>query len=161
VLFLFEFQRGRASDGGEVSLSELIEVPEVQEASRSARQITDSWAAYLEEAREKEPATVREIEKVLRDSGLMELTGSTGTASLPEFLPLLVRRHQQVQAGKFDRGQPKGPWLRLSPDGSRVLLTAQRFQLQRRDRPRVWTDVARHPYRTRSAQAFVAACPIA
>jgi hypothetical protein len=73
---------------------------------------------------------------------------------------VVLRRHSQVQSGKFDKGLPKAAWARLMSSGDRVQLTAQRYQLAQSQRPAIWKDVDRHPYRTGSAFAFIQACNI-
>ena len=80
-------------------------------------------------------------------------------ADASEVMRLVLRRHGQVQSGKFDKGLPKAAWTQLT-GGDKVQLKAQRDRLPASQRPAGWKDVGRHPYRTGSALAFIQACAI-
>src|SRR5262249_22804214 len=77
-----------------------------------------------------------------------------------ELMRLILRRHAQVQSGKFDKGLPKAAWTRLADGGDRVRRTAPRHQLAASHAQEGWKDVGRHPYRTGSPFPFIQECNI-
>ncbi len=102
-----------------------------------------------------------EIERVLNESGILALVSEV--LQEPDVLAVLrrvLRRHDHVQSGKFDKGLPKAPWLRLANGSDSVRLTAQRHQLPSGKCPARWTDEGRHPYRTAGAFNFIEHCEI-
>ncbi len=161
LIFLFERIRGAATDEGEVSLGAMARTEPIQDVTRAIHASTAALRRSLDEARVGNPTTTREVEAVLRESGVLTLVEEIlgGPVDASELLRLVLRRHAQVQSGKFDKGLPKGAWTRLT-DGDRVRLTAQRHQLVPSQRPAGWKDVVRHTYRTGSAFAFIGACDI-
>lgn len=161
VIFLFERIRAAASDETEASLSDLAGLDPVGEADGAIRKSAAALRNSLQAAREINPTTAGEVEVVLRESGILALADDVlrQSADPSEIMRLVLRRHGQVQSGKFDKGLPKAAWTRLTND-DKVRLTAQRHQLATSQRPAGWKDVGRHPYRTGSAFAFIQACDI-
>jgi hypothetical protein len=162
VMFLFERIRGAASDEFEVSLADLARTEQIDDAGQAIRKSAIDLGASLQAAREVDQPTTAEVEAVLRESGILALADDV--LRLPtdatEAMRIVLRRHTQVQSGKFDKGLPKAAWTRLTEGGDRVRLTAQRHQSAASQRPADWTKVGRHPYRTDSAFAFNQACNI-
>jgi len=71
-----------------------------------------------------------------------------------DFILEVMKRHTDVQRGKFDRGRRKMPWLEVNE--GKVCLTMTRagglhFEASKPD------DLAPHPYRLRAADAMIAA----
>jgi hypothetical protein len=162
VLFLFERIRGAVSDESEARLSDLSGVQPVREAAQAIRKSADDLRKRLQTARDVDTTTAGEVEAVLRESGILMLAEEVlrEPADITELMQVVLRRHGQVQSGKFDKGMPKGSWVRLTESNAHVRLTAQRYQLPPSQRPADWKDVGRHPYRTGSAFAFIQACNI-
>jgi hypothetical protein len=162
VLFLFERIRGAASDEAEAHLSDLAGRESMGEAVLVIRGSADDLRRSLQRAHEINGVTGGEVSAVLLGSGILALADAflreSGEAT--ELMRVVLQRHGQVQSGKFDKGLPKGAWVRLIDGGDRVRLTAQRYQLSASQRPANWKDVSRHPYRTGSAFAFIQACNI-
>jgi len=161
VIFLFERIRGAASDEIEASLADLACTEPLEEAAGAIRKSAADLRRNLQAAREVNPMTANEVEVVLRESGILALAEDVlrQPNDASELMRLVLRRHGQVQSGKFDKGLRKAAWTRLS-GGDKVQLTAQRHQLAASQRPAGWKDVGRHPYRTGSAIAFIQACGI-
>ena len=161
VLFLFERIRGAATDEIEASLTNLASVEPVMEAIRAIRKSAAELRNSLQAASYVNPTTAVEVETVMRESGILALADDVlrHPADTSEVMRLVLRRHGQVQSGKFDKGLPKAAWTRLI-DGDKVQLKAQRHRLPASQRPARWMDVGRHPYRTRSALAFIQTCGI-
>jgi hypothetical protein len=161
VIFLFERIRAAASDEIEVSLADLASMEPVDEAGRVIRKSAADLRRSLQAAREVNLKTAGEVEAVLRESGILALADDVlrQPADASDVMRLVLRRHGQVQSGKFDKGLRKAAWTRLTDD-DKVGLTAQRYQLAASQRPVDWKDVGRHPYRTGSAFAFIRACDI-
>jgi hypothetical protein len=162
VVFLFNSIRAAATDAADASLNRLGASSAVKEAavaaSRNARQLQKMLAS----AREVSPSVTSEVAAVFRDSGVASLADdvSQPSADAPSILRTLLKRHHQVQSGKFDKGVPKAAWVAMADAHDRVRLPAQRYQLlpsQRRER---WIDEPRHPYRTAGAFRFIDACRI-
>jgi hypothetical protein len=162
VLFLFERIRGAASDEIEASLADLASLEPVNEARQAILKSAADLGTSLQAAREVNPTAAVEVETVLRESGILALANDVFAqpTDSAELMRLILRRHAQVQSGKFDKGLPKAAWTRLTDSSDRVRLTAQRHQLTASQRPEGWIDVGRHPYRTGSAFAFIQACDI-
>lgn len=162
VVFLFERMRAAASDETEASLAGLASAQPEMEAREAVRKSATDVLTSLNAAREVNPATTAEVEAVFQESGILALANEVlRQATDPiELMRLILRRHAQVQSGKFDKGLPKAAWMRLADGGDSVRLTAQRHQLAASQRPEGWKKVSRHPYRTNSAFAFIQACDI-
>jgi hypothetical protein len=162
VSFLFERIRSAASDEAEARLTDLANTESVSDAADAIRKSAGELQRSLLTAREVNATAVGEVEAVLRESGILSLAADVlrEEADAPELMRVVLRRHSQVQSGKFDKGLPKAAWARLMSSGDRVQLTAQRYQLAQSQRPAIWKDVDRHPYRTGSAFAFIQACNI-
>ncbi len=162
AIFIFERIRGAATDDIEVSLSDLARTEPMQEARQAILKGAASLQWNLQTAREDNATTTAEVDAVLRESGILALANEVlhPATDAAELMRLIVRRHSQVQSGKFDKGLPKAAWTRLADGGDRVRLTAQRHQLPVSQRPATWKDAGRHPYRTNSAFAFIRACDI-
>lgn len=162
VIFLFDQIRGAASDQAEARLADLANVGPIGEAAEAIRKSANELQRILVTAHAVNATTVIELDAVLRDSGILSLAADVlqETADTCGLMRIVLRRHSQVQSGKFDKGLPKAPWARLTNGGDCVQLTAQRYQIGRSQRPAGWKDVGRHPYRTESAFAFIQACKI-
>ncbi len=162
AIFLFERIRGAASDEIEVSLADMASAEPIKQARQAILKSAAGLQANLQAAREVNPTTAVEVEAVLRESGILALANEVlhQATDATELMRLVIRRHAQVQSGKFDKGLPKAAWTRLTDGGDRVRLTAQRHQLAESQRPAGWKDAGRHPYRTNSAFAFIHACDI-
>ena len=162
AIFIFERIRSAVSDEIEVNLSDLSRTIPMQEARQAILKAAESLLRNLQAAREINPATATEVDAVLRESGILSLANEVlhQATDGAELMRCIVRRHTQVQSGKFDKGLPKAAWTRLAEGGDRVRLTAQRHQLPVSQRPSTWKDASRHPYRTNSAFAFIRACNI-
>lgn len=162
VLFLFERIRGAATDEAEARLADLASKNPVAQAAEAIRKSASDLRSSLLTAREVNAATVGEVAAVLQESGILALADDAlqDPADTSELMRVILRRHAQVQCGKFDKGQPKTAWARLTAGDDRVRLTAQRYQLAQSQRPASWKDVGRHPYRSGSAFAFIQACNI-
>ncbi len=159
ALFLFEHLRAVATAEGQAVLSGLAHAPAVLDADKSVRANSEALRASLPAARAISIVSAQDVESVLRESGVLALAQETkDSRDAVAMMRIILRRHGQVQSGKFDRGMPKAPWMRLSDDWESVQLTAQRYELSSSRRPKHWTDVVRHPYRTTSAYAFIEAC---
>lgn len=160
VTFFFERIRGAASDEAEARLIDVANEQSVREAVEAIRKSADELQKNLLTAREVNATVVVEVEAVFRESGILSFAADILREPMdaPELMRIVLRRHSQVQSGRFDKGLPKGAWARLNSNGDRVQLTAQRYQLAQSERPAIWKDVGRHPYRTRSAFAFIHSC---
>lgn len=89
----------------------------------------------------------------LQDIRLFLESATTKTGDSREFILEVVKRHADVQRGKFDRGRRKMPWLEVNE--GKVCLTMTRagglhFEAGKPD------DLAPHPYRLRAADAMIA-----
>ena len=162
VLFLFERMRGAASDEMEASVADLSGTETTKEAREAVCRSAADLQTSLQTARDFNPTTAMEVETVFQESGILALAKEVlcQTTDDVELMRIILRRHAQVQSGKFDKGLPKAAWIRPADGGDRVRLTAQRHQLPASQRPKGWKDVGRHPYRTNSAFAFILACDI-
>jgi hypothetical protein len=162
VLFLFERIRGAASDEPEARLADLAGTESVGEAAQAIRKSAGDLRRSLQTAREVNATTTGAVADVLQKSGILALADEVlrEPADSSELMRVVLRRHGQVQSGKFDKGQPKAAWTQLTDRDDRVRLKAQRYQLAPSQRPARWKDVGRHPYRTGSAFAFIQACDI-
>src|SRR6202011_5548841 len=116
---------------------EVARSEELQQAARTLSGSTLRLRRALAEANEISPTTFREIETVFRDSGILALADAIAqqTDDYVEQLRTILHRHEEVQSGKFDRGERKAPWLRLPSETGTVFLTAQRYQLPVNHRP--------------------------
>lgn len=96
----------------------------------------------------------------MRESGILALAEHIAAAdSVADAARVLLQRHLSVQSGKFDRGHPKAPWLRLDRDTA--YLTSQRNELRGAQHARTWRHIGRHPYRISAAGRFIQQCRIA
>ena len=69
----------------------------------------------------------------------------------------IMRQHEDVQKGKFDRGRRKMPWLEMV--GDRISLTMTRVGGLNKEVTSV-ENIAPHPYRLNSADAMISAAAI-
>jgi hypothetical protein len=162
VLFLFERIRGAASDEAEPRLAALASTEPLGEATQAIRWSAADLRRALQTARDVNASTAGQVAAVLQESGILALADDLlrEPADTSELMRVVLRRHGQIQSGKFDKGVRKAPWVRLADGDDRVRLTAQRYQLPPSERPAGWKEVGRHPYRTESAFAFIQACNI-
>lgn len=161
MLFLFEHLRSVASAEERAALADVARAPVVLDADASVREHDEALRASLPAACDISPPTAWDVEGVLRESGILALAQETAESRDPmAIMRILLKRHEQVQSGKFDRGMPKAPEMPLAGDQETIWLTAQRYELPASQRPKDWTTMVRHPYRTASAYAFIKACRI-
>lgn len=162
AVFLFDSVRGAATDEAEVSLNDVVRLEAVEKAATALRRNAEQLLDSIQLARTCCPTTVQDIDTVLRDSGILSLVADLrkpGDDTL-RLIQIMLNRHNEVQARKFDKGLPKAPWFHLDSAAKSVRLTAQRNQLLAAKRPPQWTDEGRHPYRTYGAFNFIEACGI-
>jgi hypothetical protein len=161
MLFLFEHLRAVASAEGRAVLGDVARAPVVVDADKSVRENGEALCASLPAAGGISPITAQDVGGVLRESDVLALVQeAAGTRDPVAMTRIILRRHEQVQSGRFDRGMPKAPWMRLSGDEESAYLTMQRYELHASQGPKDWTNMVRHPYRTASAYAFIKACHI-
>jgi hypothetical protein len=162
LLFLFDELRVAATaDIARCTLSSLDDRRTAVEALDAAQQNESDMRQRLSAAEQVDSAVAAHIYKALRDSGVWELRERMqGVGSVAEASHCLLRRHAAVQAGKYDRGQLKAPWIRLDADGRTVRVTAQRYELVRSQHAKSWHDISRHSYRTGAAGQFIQQCRI-
>jgi hypothetical protein len=160
VTFFFEQIRGAASDEGEARLIDVANQESASEAVEAVCKSADELKKNLLTASDVSPTTATEVWTVFKESDILSFADDIlrAASNADELMRIVLRRHSQVQSGRFDKGLPKGAWVRLNSSGDRVQLTAQRHQLARSERPANWKVVGRHPYRTRSAFAFIDSC---
>jgi hypothetical protein len=160
VTFFFEQIRGAASDEGEARLIDVANQESASEAVEAVCKGADELKKNLLTASDVSPTTATEVGTVFKESDILSFADDILRAAknADELMRIVLRRHSQVQSGRFDKGLPKGAWVRLNSSGDRVQLTAQRHQLAPSERPANWKVVGRHPYRTRSAFAFIHSC---
>src|SRR5205085_11002205 len=117
--FPVEQIRGASSEEIEASLADLARMGPVDEADRAIRNSAADVRRSLQTAREVNPTTAVEVEAVLRESGILALADDVlrQPADPTEVMRLVLRRHGQVQSGKFDKGLPKAAWTQLT-DGN-------------------------------------------
>ncbi len=161
ALYLFDHIRSVATTGGEVDLSECIQNghgPEAEAISEVRKSGADLISVFQSSTSEQD--NLGESRQAIQKSGLLELARAVVKAETSvDILREILNRHLRVQEGKFDLGQPKGPWIRFMP-GARVRLTAQRFGIDPSKCPGGWEMVNRHPYRTFGARRFIRLCRI-
>lgn len=161
VQFLFDAVRAAATDEPEVRLSSPAVTQSCISAHDGARSAASGFLKALERARTIHPQTAEDLCRTFVETGVLVFAEAVrGALNVADLLVLVLDRHRAVQQGKFDRGEPKVPWIRWDPASGTARLTAQRHQLPRSDRYESWEQVPRHPYRTYGALRFVKACRI-
>lgn len=90
----------------------------------------------------------------LQDVRLFLETAADRADDAREFLSEVMKRHADVQRGKFDRGRRKMPWLEVNDD--KVCLTMTRVGGLRIEANKP-EHIAPHPYRLHAADAMIAA----
>lgn len=89
---------------------------------------------------------VHDAVRLVREAGRAPTTAALTT--------VIMKRHDDVQRGKFDRGRRKLPWLEMR--GATIAITSAR--VAGADRPLESPDrIALHAWRTYSARAFISA----
>jgi hypothetical protein len=157
-LFLFQSLQGAVTDQTEVSLVEIGSTASVVRVVPVVAKAARDLIAALERAADVHLVAAQEIGDALRSSGVAALAKQLAAADKAETaLHIILERHGAVQAGKFDNGVPKSPWVKRLPNRN-LRITAQRHRLEKRHRPGRWSEVGRHPYRTAVAFAFIRAC---
>lgn len=112
------------------------------------------------------PAAVRKLNRALNDAGtepftrdlhrlndvkafLGELSGAAERSD--DFVDIVLRRHADVQRGKFDRGRRKAPWIEA--DNGKLSLTTTRVGGASVELSKA-AEVIPHYYRTTAADAL-------
>ncbi len=148
ALLLFERILWCSSTVGAVALTELAADEVIQRCAKH----TPGAVARFENAVEgaATPEFKRELER-LRDvrAFLVELSKAASTPG--GFVDEVLRRHADVQHGKFDHGRRKLPWVEVT-NGNAVLTLARAKQVGHE--PRRPDDLVPHEYRTASADAL-------
>ena len=161
IQFLFDAVRAAATDEHEVRLDSLANAGPVVSAHQGAQSAASKLLNAVESAAAIHDKTAQDLREAFIEAGILGLADAARGAPDPAgLLSLALDRHRDVQQGKFDRGEPKAPWVRRNQANSSVRLTAQRHQLPRSGRYDGWEQVPWHPYRTFGARRFVKACRI-
>jgi len=134
-----------------VTLSELRDDPVIElarrclpaEVQRLLTVLNDGSASYFRAGLDR----LSDVRDFLR-----ETADTAGEA--PDFVCAIMRRHVDVQRGKFDQGRRKMPWLELND--SRMNLTMTRVGGMRTE-VTVPEQIVPHPYRVQAADALLAA----
>jgi hypothetical protein len=160
VIFLFDEVRVQSTEnpaGYELTL--LDGQQEAQRALEQAARSKSRLDSAMTKAQVEDPSLTAPVVQAMRESGILTLGDEVSQAgSAANAAEVLLQRHAAVQAGKFDRGQQKAPWLRLS--GGRARLSSQRNELTRVQQANSWRHVVRHPYRISAASQFIKQCRI-
>jgi hypothetical protein len=161
VQFLFDAVRAAATDEPQVHLGSLVIASHCIPARDIVKAASFDLLSAIGQAEAIHAQAAHEVRQTFVETGVLSFADSSksisdGTAVLDAVLD----RHRDVQQGKFDRGQPKAPWVRRDAINGTARLTAQRHQLPRSGRYDGWEQVPRHPFRTYGARRFVKACGI-
>jgi len=157
ALYVFNLVRTAATEQMDITLEDIAKQSATVKGVATVRRRARILVSELHRSRLKTDTT-RQINDVLTDSGVIGLATAIQGSHGVELLRLLLTRHKEVQAGKFDGALPKAAWL-LEHKGQ-VRLTAQRHRLPMRACPQSWSDVDWHPYRTDAAYQFIRSCRI-
>jgi hypothetical protein len=159
-IFLFDDIRSNATEKpAGCALTLLDNQKTCVEALRAAQKAHQALYRVLERAKAINEPISTSIALAMSDSGITSLSDRISRAETPAAAAvLLLRRHQDVQSGKFDRGLQKTPWMRVEEGVAR--LTSQRNELRRTAHAKSWRAIVRHPYRTASTIRFIQQCRI-
>ncbi len=160
LLFLFdEIRVGATENATGFSLTSLDQNTKAAEALAAAQRYEGQLRRQMAAGEEVDAAVASAISQAMRESGITALAENIAAAgTVADAARVLIQRHATVQSDKFDRNQPKAPWLRLEGDLAR--LTTQRNELLRSDHAKSWRNIGRHPYRTWAAGQFIRQCRI-
>jgi hypothetical protein len=159
LLFLFDELRAAATEelAGFQVLS-LNKKSSAKAALVAAIESNRSLKANIERGGKVNAAVTLSIVQAMQESGITALADDVSSTGIADAAHALLRRHFAVQSGKFDRGQPKAPWIRLTNGTAHV--TSQRYQLRRESHAKDWRAISPHPYRTWAAAQFIEQCQI-
>lgn len=161
VQFLFDAVRAAATDEPEVRLSSLATTAPCLSAHQGARSAASSLLNAVERATAIHQQAAQDLRGAFVEGGMLGFAeAARDVRDATGLLVLVLDRHRDVQQGKFDRGEPKAPWVRRNQANGSIRLTAQRHQLPRSGRYDGWEQIPWHPYRTNGALRFVRACGI-
>jgi hypothetical protein len=161
VQFLFDAVRAAATDEPEARLGSLATTAPCLSAHHGARSAASALLDAIERAAAIHLQTAQDLHGAFGQAGVLAFAeAARGAPDAADLLVLVLDRHRDVQQGKFDRGEPKAPWVRRDQANGSVRLTAQRHQLPRSGRYEGWEQIPWHPYRTYGARRFVRACGI-
>ena len=159
ALFVFDHVRLQAASSGQVNLQVVLNEQAVGDAIGQMRNAAVGFLAEIEGASNEE-SSLGIARQALHNVGVVQLAQTIIPMEKPTDVGQeILRRHMRVQEGKFDGGLPKGPWVRLEPEGV-ARLTAQRFGLDTSQVKDNWRVTTRHPYRTFGARRFIRLCRI-
>lgn len=161
VQFLFDAVRAAATDEPEVRLDSLATAPDCIAARDNVHAASFNLLAAIGQAEAIHAPTTYEIRQSFVETGVLSFAdGAKNVSDGAAMLSYVLDRHRDVQQGKFDKGQPKAPWVRRDPMNGKARLTAQRHQLPKSGRYDGWEHIPWHPFRTYGARRFVKACGI-
>jgi len=151
ILLSFERVLWRCSAAGAIGLSKLSSDEVIQRCARTLPGLVSRFEKTVESA--ETAGFKRELER-LRDVRAFFVELAKATLTSDELVDQVLRRHTEVQHGKFDQGRRKLPWVE-AVDGNAVLTLARAPQVGRE--PYRAGDVLPHEYRTMSADALLLA----
>lgn len=161
VQFLFDAVRAAVTDEPEARLEKLAATAPCVSALRSLRSAAGDLFTAMEDAAAIHPETANDCSAAFATAGVVAFAETArGVPDGVDLLGLVLDRHQDVQQGKFDRGERKAAWVRRDATSGSAHLTAQRHHLPRSARYDSWDQIPWHPYRTYGARRFVKACII-
>ena len=110
VTFLFAQIRGAASDEGEARLIDVANQESASEAVEAVRKSADELKKNLLTASDVSPTTATEVWTVFKESDILLFADDILRAAnnADDLMRIVLRRHSQVQSGRFDKGLPKG-----------------------------------------------------
>lgn len=115
----------------------------IQEAARQM----SKGARRFERARQRAD-TVMKASDAGRLDDIGRFVAEAGETDVKGFIEVVLRRHTEVQQGKFDRGRRKLPWVEVGDDDVRLTMARSR---QIAAEPRHPSNVPPHDYRLASA----------
>jgi hypothetical protein len=161
VQFIFDYMRAAAAQTGTVALKQIAADEQVKNASAQAKATAMAFLKMLK-SMESDENELGPAHSSLLNSGLMEFAESMCRTSNPILhCEEILKRHKNVQNGKFDGGIFKGAWIELHPKkANTATLTAQRYALEPSRIGNSWKGIPRHSYRTNGAKRFIQLCKI-
>ena len=148
AILLFERILWCSSAVGAVSLAELAADEVIQRCARDIPGEVARFEGAVDGATTSE--FKRELER-LRDVRTFLVELSQAASTLGGAVEQVIRRHTDVQRGKFDHGRRKLPWIEVT-NGNAVLTLARAKQVSHE--PRQPDDLPPHEYRTAAADAL-------
>ena len=126
ALYVFELTRATSADQVEVSLSALSAADRVIAATEQVKRRARALSSVVASRKIDHPTSML-IDKAFAASGLTKFAMDVAQAGGSTMVKVILARHMDVQAGKFDGAIRKAPWICES--NGRVRLTAQRHRL--------------------------------